>query len=48
MTAAEISTQKEYGADMSLYLTSGNEARLKSIYNQRDPRLAATVILPRV
>ncbi len=46
MTAAEISTQKEYGADMSLYLTSGNEARLKSIYNQRDPRLAATVILP--
>ncbi len=46
MTEAEISTQKEYGANMSLYLNSGNEARLKNIYNKRDPRLAATVILP--
>ena len=31
---------------MSLYLPSGNEARLKTAYAQRDPRLAATVILP--
>ena len=46
MTDAEISAQKEYGADMSLYLNSGNEARLKNIYNKRDPRLAATAILP--
>ena len=43
---AEITSLKEYGADMSLYLPSGNEARLKTAYAQRDPRLAATVILP--
>ncbi len=43
---AEISSLKEYGADMSLYLPSGNEARLKAAYAARDPRLAATVILP--
>lgn len=46
MTDAEINTQKEYGADMSLYKSSGNESRIKTIYAQRDPRLAATVILP--
>ncbi len=46
LTEAEISSLKEYGADMSLYLPSGNEARLKAAYAQRDPRLAATVILP--
>ena len=46
MNDAEIISLKEYGADMSLYLPSGNEARLKTAYAQRDPRLAATVILP--
>ena len=46
LTDAEIATMNEYGADMSLYLPSGNESRLKNIYAQRDPRLAATVILP--
>ncbi len=46
LTDAEISSLKEYGADMSLYLPSGNEARLRAAYAQRDPRLAATVILP--
>lgn len=46
LTDAEIATMKEYGADMSLYLPSGNEARLKNVYAQRDPRLAATAILP--
>lgn len=46
LTDTEISSLKDYGADMSLYLPSGNEARLKAAYAQRDPRLAATVILP--
>lgn len=46
LTEAEIATLREYGAEMSLYLSSGNEARLKNVYNQRDPRLNATVILP--
>lgn len=46
LTEAEIATLREYGAEMSLYLPSGNEARLKNVYNQRDPRLNATVILP--
>lgn len=46
LTDAEIASMREYGADMSLYLPSGNETRLRNIYAQRDPRLAATVILP--
>ena len=34
------------GADMSKYLPSGNEARLRKAYENRDPRLEATVITP--
>lgn len=35
-----------YGADMSKYLDSGNEARVRAAYLNRDPRLEATVITP--
>ena len=31
---------------MSKYLPSGNEARIKAIYGNRDPRLAATIVTP--
>lgn len=46
MTDAEKTEMENYGADMSKYLPSGNEARLNAIFNQRDPRLLATVIVP--
>jgi hypothetical protein len=34
------------GADLSIYLESGNEARVKAAYANRDPRLAAIAITP--
>ena len=34
------------GADISKYIPSGNEARLRKAYESRDPRLLATVITP--
>lgn len=34
------------GADMSKYLPEGNEARILAAYNNRDPRLTATVVTP--
>ncbi len=46
LTQDEISQMEEYGADMSQYLPSGNEARIKAVYNARDPRLLASVITP--
>lgn len=46
MTSAEKATMTTYGADMSKYLDSGNEARLTAAYAGRDPRLAATAITP--
>jgi len=46
LTAAEIETMTKKGLDMSLYLPNGNEQRLASAYANRDPRLAANVILP--
>ena len=36
----------ENGADMSKYLPQGNEARIKKVYENRDPRLMATIITP--
>jgi len=39
-------TLTNYGADMSQYLSVGNETRIKSAYQDRDPRLLATVITP--
>lgn len=46
MTADEIQKMTEYGADMSKYLTGGNEARIKRAYDNRDPRLKKSVITP--
>ncbi|MFC4677038.1 RagB/SusD family nutrient uptake outer membrane protein [Dysgonomonas termitidis] len=46
LTAAEQSAAALRGAKMSLYLPTGNEARILKAYENRDPRLAATVITP--
>jgi starch-binding outer membrane protein, SusD/RagB family len=46
LTPAEITTFTTRGADMSKYLPEGNEARIKLAYDNRDPRLKATVITP--
>ena len=46
MTADEIQKMTEYGADMSEYLTGGNEARIRQAYDKRDPRLKKAVITP--
>lgn len=46
MTETEKKTMADYGADMSKYLPDGNEARILAAYNDRDPRLLATVITP--
>lgn len=46
MTDAEKASLAEYGADMTQYLSSGNEARLAPAYANRDPRLAAIAITP--
>lgn len=46
LTPAEITAATLRGAKMSLYLTTGNEARVLKAYENRDPRLAATCITP--
>lgn len=46
MTAAEKTKMTSYGSDMSKYLATGNEARLKAAYASRDPRLEVNVLLP--
>lgn len=47
MTAKEIAAMaKDQKADMSKYIPTGNEARILKAYNNRDPRLAATIITP--
>ena len=46
MTDTEISQMATYGAKMSEYDATGNEARIKAAYANRDPRLAATAITP--
>lgn len=46
LTPDEIETFREKGADMSKYLPEGNEARIRKAYENRDPRLEATVITP--
>ncbi len=46
LTAAEITTFTNRGADMSKYLPDGNEARIKLAYDNRDPRLKASIITP--
>ncbi len=46
LTAAERTAAAARGADMSKYLLVGNEDRIKQAYQNRDPRLAASVITP--
>ncbi len=46
LTAGEIATFTKSGADMTKYLTVGNEDRVKKAYDDRDPRLTATIITP--
>jgi hypothetical protein len=46
MTTAERTAASSRGADMTKYLVTGNEDRIKLAYQNRDPRLAASVITP--
>lgn len=46
LTDAEKTKMTNAGADMSKYMESGNEARVKAAYANRDPRLAAIAITP--
>lgn len=46
LTEDEKTRMSEYGADLSKYLPSGNEARVKKAYASRDPRLAMSIITP--
>ncbi|SDT14038.1 Starch-binding associating with outer membrane [Mucilaginibacter mallensis] len=46
LTATEIAAASARGAEMSLYLPVGNEARIAQAYANRDPRLALSVITP--
>jgi hypothetical protein len=46
LTDGEINGAINRGADMSLYLPNGNEARLRQAFANRDPRLEANVITP--
>lgn len=46
MTDSEIAAMTVYGADMSKYNATANEARILQAYTGRDPRLHATVIVP--
>jgi len=46
ISSSEKTNQADLGADMALYLESGNEDRIKAAYENRDPRLAALAITP--
>lgn len=46
LSAAEIAAATARGANMSLYLPTGNEQRIAQAYANRDPRLAMSVITP--
>ena len=46
MTASEKASLAAKGADMTKYLPTGNEARIKAVYANRDPRLTASIITP--
>ena len=46
MDAAQRLKMTEYGADMSKYKTTGNEARIREAYDHRDPRLEMAIITP--
>jgi len=40
------SKMEDYGSNFSKYLDQGNEARIKAVYENRDPRLMQTFITP--
>jgi hypothetical protein len=46
LTEEEISAMTAYGADMSKYNPTDNEARILQAYTGRDPRMNATAIAP--
>lgn len=46
LSVAERTARQNLGADMTKYLAVGNEARIKKAFENRDPRLAASVITP--
>ncbi len=46
LTESEIKSAKEQGANMDYYLPTGNEARIRKAYDNRDPRLEMSVITP--
>ncbi|MGV8829471.1 MAG: RagB/SusD family nutrient uptake outer membrane protein [Breznakibacter sp.] len=46
LTEAEKASFTTKGADMTKYLDNGNEARIRAVYENRDPRLMTTVITP--
>lgn len=46
MTEDEKMRMTTYGADLSKYLAEGNEERIRAAYDNRDPRLDATIITP--
>jgi hypothetical protein len=46
LTPKEKERMAAYGADMSKYLESGNEERIRKAYQDRDPRLQMAIITP--
>ena len=46
MTQSEIEKMTADKADLSKYLSEGNEERIKKAYDNRDPRLKMTIITP--
>ena len=46
LTDAEKTSFTNAGASMSEYLSTGNEARIKAVYANRDPRLNGAIITP--
>ncbi len=46
LSADQIAAFTAKGVKMELYLPDGNEARIKTAYDSRDPRLKASIITP--
>ena len=46
MTAGEITNMTTFGADMTKYLPTENEARILAAFTNRDPRLGYNIITP--
>jgi starch-binding outer membrane protein, SusD/RagB family len=43
---AKYKQMVEFGSDMTKYIDQGNEARIRKVYENRDPRLMQTIITP--